>query len=251
MIRIAREFNLNAIFMAAACIGMFLLGIETSEGMPQGSLFLLPLCLAWMGRDPRAMKLAIVGALLLLFLVWAQAGFSLDHASLLQWCSSAFLIVFLGGYLLEAQLAVRSAEKVSANSAAAANGGAPAGPKKDRPKRRLPKDRSLSAATLQGILDSIQGAAFLFDRDMRLILANDRAEEIIAFARPGAEVAHAAEFLPESALDLLYRDIDKPGKAREETVRIVGKAYRLRLQRAGKHPLLIVREPEAEADAAS
>jgi PAS domain-containing protein len=250
MIRIARQINLNAIFMASLCIGMFLLGVETSEGAPQGSLFLLPLCLAWIGRDPRAMKLAIVGALLLLVLVWAQAGFSLDHASLLQWCSSAFLIVFLGGCLLEAQQAVRSAEMSSAKTGGAEDA-APAPRRPDRPKRRLPKDRSLSATTLQGILDSIQGAAFLFDKDMRLILANDRAEEIIAFARPGAEVAHAAEFLPESALDLLYKDIEKPGKAREETVRIVGKAYRLRLQRAGKHPLLIVREPEPESDSAS
>ena len=247
MIRIAKEINLNAVFMAAVCIGMFLLGIETSEGAPQGSLLLLPICLAWMARDPRSMKLAIVGALLLLFLIWALAGFSLDQATLLQWCTSAFLIVFLGGCLLEAQQTLRRAELLATKGGVAEAAPPVQNKTPDSPARRLPKDRSLSAATLQGILDSIQGAAFLFDREMRLILANGRAEEIIAFVRPGAEVVHAAEFLPESALDLLYDEIDQPGKAREESVNIVGKPYRLRLQRAGKYPLLIVREPEQAA----
>lgn len=248
MIKIAPRLNLNAIFMAAVCVGMFLLGVETSEGTPEGSLFLLPLCLAWLGRDPRAMKLAIVGALLLLVLIWAQAGFSLDRANLLQWCTSAFLVVFLGGCLIEAQHALRRAERAGGTAQAAGQQARPMAKAGAAPKRRLPKNRSLSAATLQGLIDSIRGAAFLFDREMRLILANGKAEEMIAFARPGAEVAHAAEFLPESALDLLYDGAEGKNLRRDKTASLVGKPYRFRLEPVGRDLLLTAEEtpgPEA------
>ena len=207
MIRIAKQFDLSRLFVCAACIGLFLLGIETHEGKPHGSLFLLPLCLAWLGRDPRAMKAAIVGALLVLLLVWILAEFSLSKASLLQWCTTAFLIVFLGGALLESQRLNRDA-KMRAIRDSSAEGGDTASKASAtnaaRGVKRLPKDRSLSARTLQSLLNSIEGAALLFDEDMRLILANQEGEALVAFSRPGAEIAHAAEFLPEPVLDLLY-----------------------------------------------
>ena len=241
MIRIARQINLNALFMAAACVGMFLLGVETSEGKPEGSLFLLPLCLAWIARDPRAMRLAVVGALLMLVLIWGVAGFDLNQASLLQWCSSAFLIVFMGGCLLEAQQTMGTAEALVRKEIAESARRGPAPAKGTaRTKHRLPKDRSLSAGTLQGLLDRIEGAAFLFDDDLRLILANREAEALIALLRPNAEVAHAAEFLPEEALDLLYAESATGQKALGAPIAsIAGAPHRFQLTKAGRQPLLL------------
>lgn len=242
MIRIAKRLNLNALFVGAVCIGIFLLGVDLSSGgMPDGSLFLLPICLAWLGRDPRALKLAIVGALLLLTLIWVSVGFTLNQASLLQWSSTAFLIVFLGGGMMEALHLHRNAERALTQGEQTEAKAKPQ--RKAAPQRRLPASRALSASTLQGLLDRIDGAAFLFDSDLRLVLANQKAEDFIAFARPGAEVRHAGEFLPETALDLLYERHEARFSNEEKPQSceggVVGKQFRFELQEAGRNPLLL------------
>lgn len=248
MIKIAKQVNLNALFMGAVCIGIFFLGLDMSQGgVPDSSLFLLPICLAWLGRDPRALKMAILGALLLLGLIWASVGFDFSRASLLQWSGTAFLIVFLGGGMLEALSLHQKAELAMSQGGAEAR--KPKAARKAAP-RRLPANRSLSASTLQDLLDRIEGAAFLFDADLRLILANREAEEFIAFARPGAEVKHAGEFLPDPVLDLLYqRDETRFGGGDAERAcesGVVGKQFRFDLQQAGRNPLLLAHPAEKE-----
>ncbi|WP_455372087.1 hypothetical protein [Limibacillus halophilus] len=253
MIKIAKQMNLNALFMGAVCIGIFFLGLDMSSGgMPDSSLFLLPICLAWLGRDPRALKMAIVGALLLLGLIWASVGFDFSQASLLQWSGTAFLIVFLGGGMLEALHLQKSAEQALTQGQAVSS--MPKAVRKAAPPRRLPANRSLSASTLQDLLDRIEGAAFLFDADLRLILANQEAEAFIAFARPGAEVKHAGEFLPDPVLDLLYgADEERFGGETEQKScesGIVGKQFRFSLEKAGRNPLLIAKPSEEGEDRA-